>query len=626
MRVKAELRDDTIAVALGSEFDWWFVHQIKSVGGGRWKPKAEALKDAPKPGAWVFPYSPEVWEKLLKTFEDSLEGDEALIQRIREDAAKVEMGRQIKATGDGSVPGYMYATEPYAHQRMGHAFLNIHDYAGLLWEMGTGKTKTVIDDLLCRKLNGRLNGKVLVVCPNEVKRTQWARQIPLHSGGALTVQVLSGSTDKRKQRLRESSADVFVINYEGVLRLDKELVNFPWAAIILDEATRIKNARAKRTKILLKMKAPVKRILTGTPITQSPSDAFAPFTFLNPGIFGSWWNFHQRYLVKGGYGGYQVIGYRNLDELKNKIEQYSSRVLKDDVLDLPEKTYTNMEVELEGEGLEHYKRMRDELRTSWLESDDEEIESNASIILTQMLRLSQISGGLIQAYGVYRFIKEKNAKLAALQEIIDDLPKYEKIVVFAVYQHEIEALAAEFSALNPALIYGNTSPDERAEMIREFQDVCDNCGSAINARCHRDNPDYKPCCEKCAHEFSNCRMLIAQIHSGGIGIDLTAAQTAVYYTRNWSLEDFLQSQDRLHRIGQRGTVNIITLVGTVPNGEKNTEEWEAKGKASLSIDEAISMALVRKQAMADRITGDKERDGRAARKQLDLDVINAVLS
>jgi SNF2 family DNA or RNA helicase len=544
----------------------------------------QVRKYMPDSKSWIVPYSIDAWHDIVGKLGIEVSADETLTAMALSDDQRFAISKQLKLKSDAEIEDYEFATEPYAHQRIGLKFLALHDKAGLLWEMGTGKTKTIIDDLCRRKLLGQNIRGTLVFCPNEVKYTQWAPQVPLHSGGRVTVEVLEGSIKDRIKRLANSTADLLVLNVESAYYMRDPLLKETFPAIILDEATRFKSPTAQRTKVILKVKAPLRRIMTGTPITNDPGDAYAPFKFLEYTLFGSWTSFKDHYMIMGGYGGYQVVGYRDLEGLKQRVHRYSHRVLKKDVLDLPEKTYHDIEVELGGDTLKHYEEVRDTMISEWQAGKIE-----ARIALTVMLRLEQIAGGLLQQGEDYFWIPD-NPKLKALDELLADLPKDQKVVVFAVFRHEIRELMNHYNEWNPVAIYGDVPLKERAAGINAFQGE------------------------------GGPRMLIAQMHSGGIGINLTAAQTAIYYSRNWSLEDYLQSQDRLHRIGQKGTVNIVHLIAKLPykqhhDVKKTKVDYSAETgevvvkvpkKKAVSIDEVIAKALTRKQVFADMITGDKD--------------------
>lgn len=526
----------------------------------------------PSQKAWVVPYSLDSWRDLATQLGPALVAEGTLASLVRDDEVRRDHTRMIKDAGDGEIPGYAYITAPFAHQRMGHKLLDTNDRWALLWDMGTGKTKAIIDDIIWRKLTGRLKGPVLVFCPSTVRYAGWERQVKLHSGGKLTVEVLDGSSKKKIERLAESRADVLILNHEACLFLGDELLHPEkvrpglkrWPYVVFDEVTAYKNITAKRTRVAMKLAMDVVRILTGTPVTNSPADLYAPFTILDPTVFGSWIHFKDHYLVMGGYGGYEIVGYRNMKELTDRVMTRSSRVLAKDVLDLPPVTEHEYEVVLEGDTLKHYEQMRKELKTAFQAG-----EIMATQTIVQIMRLSQIAGGLLQKGEEYYWIPN-NPKLKAMEEIIEALPKDSKLVVFCVFRREIEELRNHFQGLDPITIYGdNTSAQQRGRDIERFQDPT-----------------------------SSCRLAIAQIHSGGFGIDLFAAQTAVFYTLNYSLEDYLQARKRIDRYGQTGTVNLIKLVAKLPNNHK--------GDPVVSVDTSKLRILSRKQMTADYVTGDKQ--------------------
>jgi hypothetical protein len=563
----------TAFIRLTFPYDPYLIARVKGMPARWWIPTEKA---------WVVPYSLDSWRDLTNQLGPALVAEGKLAEMVREEEIRRDHTTMIKAAGDGDVAGYENFTPPFAHQRMGHKLLDVNDRYALLWEMGTGKTKSIIDDILWRKLSGRLRGPALVFCPSTVRFAGWERQVKLHSGGKLTVEVLDGSTKKRRQRLHDSTADVLILNHESCLFLGgpssepgpekkycllnprETIGQETWPYVVFDEVTAYKNISAKRTRIALKMPMAVIRILTGTPVTNSPADAYAPFSILDPTVFGNWIHFKDHYLVMGGYGGYEIIGYRNVQELTDRIMSRSSRVLAKDVLDLPPVTHHQYDVLLEGETLRHYEAMRKELKTKFSAG---EIKAQQTIV--QIMRLSQIAGGLLQVGNDYDWIPD-NPKQKAVEEIISELPPTAKLVIFCVFRKEIEELRSYFAALDPVVIYGDgTSAEQRGRDIARFQD-----------------------------QSSSCRLVLAQIHSGGFGIDLFAAQTAVFYTLNYSLEDYLQAMKRLDRYGQTGTVNVISLVAKLPP--------KANGEPIVSVDTSKLRILGRKQKTADLVTGDKE--------------------
>ena len=465
----------------------------------------------------------------------------------------------IREAGNSDI-AFNFVTQPYAHQRAGLAFLCKLGGGALLWEMGLGKMKTAIDYaewLVDPDLPRNL--RVLVICPNTVRRN-WGHEIEMHAGHRDYV-IPDGDYKKRLPMV--GSKRYTVLNTEALShpQMSKLLAERLWDLIVVDESTRFKGPTSLRTKALHKLDAKHRVILTGTPITGSPEDAWAPFEFVSPGLFGkSFYGFRDRYLDLDYFKKVQGVKPSKAAELRERLGSRSYRILKADVLDLPPKVYVDRVVTLDGDQKRAYATMRDELRAEY---EGGQIE--AFNVLTQLLRLTQITAGLIGEGDTYQWLDKGNAKLAELDALMDELGD-EPVVVFGQYQRELRELAHRYRCSN-AIIYGPTPEKERARLIDEFQ------AGRINR-------------------------LFVQTRTGGIGINLTAARTAIYYTRSWGLEEYLQSQDRLHRIGQTGTVTIVHLI--------------AEG----TVDIQIAAALAAKTSLADNLTGDDVR--RLARQALGM--------
>ncbi len=533
---------------------------------------------------WRIPPTPEAVDVLTEhaaALGIRVLAERALSLEIAERRQHVAAGQKIKLLGDGKIE-WPCATTPYAHQRASLEFLATLGSGALLHEMGTGKTACAIAyaEWLCRtKLKALLAPRILVICPNSVKRN-WGDEIDLNvarqgDGKAPDWFIPEGDLKSRATMIRNSATRYCIVNCEALsLKATADaLLGITWDMVIVDESTRFKSPTAKRTKLLLKLRAAHRVILTGSPITGAPQDAWSQFEFIQPGLFGNWWRFSDTYLQRGYFR--EIIGVKPdmAADLRNRIDSRSYRVLKADVLDLPPKVHERRYVDLEGDQLRAYKQMRDQLFVA-VEGMP---HASASIILTQLLRLTQITSGLVGEGEHYAWL-EDNAKLRELDALLDDELAGEQVVIFANFQRELEALArrytfvggvkatghqAEMEYLDPhamalPIIYGPTPERIRHEIIQEFQ-------------------------------AGKRRLLFAQAHSGGIGINLTAARTAIFYTRTWSAEDYWQAQDRLHRIGQHGTVTIVNLIA------RNT------------VDEQIDKALQSKANLADRLTGDDLR-------------------
>jgi len=510
---------------------------IKNVPGRRWNAVAHH---------WLIPSTPETLENLRA----SLPADVGLAATddVREAHVRGLVSLQSAAAardrGDSDI-AFDYLTKPYAHQRAGLEFLVHLGGGALLWEMGTGKTKTAID--YCEWLGLTDTPlRVLVICPNTVKRS-WASEIEKHAGHA------GYTVDRPVATERYTITNCEKLSIATTL---KPLMAVPWDVVIVDESTRFKNPKASRTKALHKLPAKTRLILTGTPITGKPEDAWAQFHFIAPGLFGSWWSFRDRYIALDYFRRPAGIRPGMEGELKALIASRSYRVLKQDVLDLPPKVYGDRIVEMTGIQKLAYTQMKNDLRVQIEKMPD----VSAMNILTVLLRLTQITAGMIGEGDRYTWLDKENAKLSELDDLLLDELAGEQVVIFGQYQRELEELAKRYApgAIIPPILYGPTPERVRHTIIEDFQ-------------------------------AGRRRLLFAQQRTGGIGITLTAAKTCLYYTRSWSLEEYLQSQDRLHRIGQTGTVSVLHLI--------------AKG----TIDEDIAKALRGKQRLADALTGDDAR-------------------
>jgi len=540
---------------------------VRDVPGRRWDEKHRV---------WLLPDNPDSILRMKARLEAtgwrlSMTPDvrnylNAAYQSAHEAAA-------IRDAGDSDI-AFDYITEPYAHQRAGLAFLVKLGGGALLWEMGLGKTKTAIDyaEWLTLGADPAPFGRILVICPNTVRRN-WGREIEKHAGHKDYV-IPDGDYKKRMPLV--GSRRYTILNTEALShpRMSALLATRTWDLIVVDESTRFKGPTSLRTKALHKLTATHRIILTGTPITGSPEDAWAPFEFVSPGLFGkSFYGFRDRYLDLDYFKKVQGVKPGKAAELRDRLGSRSYRILKADVLDLPPKVYVDRVVTLDGDQKRAYVTMRDELRAEY---EGGQIE--AFNVLTQLLRLTQITSGMIGEAGTYQWLDKGNAKLAEMDGLMDELGE-EPVVVFGLYQEELRQLALRYApraagtytggprGVPAPIIYGPTPERDRAVLIDDFQ-------------------------------AGKIRRLFVQTRTGGIGINLTAARTAIYYTRGWGLEEYLQSQDRLHRIGQTGTVTIVHLI--------------AEG----TVDIQIAAALREKTRLADNLTGDLAR--RLAREALGM--------
>jgi len=471
-----------------------------------------------------------------------------------------------KQKGSGFVDAgdFSFKTKPYDHQRKAFYLSRDKEAFALLMEQGTGKTKVIIDN--AAYLYGRDEISALVViAPNGVHRNWLSKEIPAHMPDWChykSVFYYSGINAKDTVKFNEviSAQDclrIFAFNCESFV--SKKAVEFMYKIImsnkvmlVVDESSRIKTPGAKRTKVITKFAKDVKykRIMTGTPVTKGPEDVYSQFKFLDPFILGydSYYSFRARYCVMGGYENRQIVSYNNVDELTNSIEGHSFRVLKKDCLDLPEKIYQRHPVELS----KNQRKLYDQLRKDFVtELEGEHLSAPEAI--TRLLRMQQIICGWFPTEEGGMEIDEKNTRLTALIDLLPDIEC--KVIIWARFKRDIKAIG---EALGDKAVsyYGEVSNDDREVAVDRFQ----------------NDPKV--------------RYFIGQPQSGGIGLTLTAAECAIYYSNSFDLETRMQSEDRCHRIGTKNNVTYIDF------------------ESPKTIDTKIINALREKKNLADTITKD----------------------
>ena len=407
---------------------------------------------------------------------------------------------------------------------------------------------------------------VLVVAPTSVCPV-WPKDLAEYADFRYRVGVLLGDKDKRLRELEAvrsyplKGLKVAVINYESTWRegIFDALMDWKPDMIIADESQRIKTHNAQQSKAMHQLGdiAKYKLILSGTPVQNNAIDIYSQYRFLDPTVFGTnYFAFRGRYAIMGGFNQRQIIGYRDLDALIRKEFSIAYRVTKEEALDLPEQTFITRNIPLQGKAKKLYDTIK---RDSFAE-----LESGGKItaptVLTKLLRLQQFTGGFIQLDEGIKPEWVFDGKLLALEDILDDycLGERKKLVVFCRFRPEIDIIQSllEKKKIRYASIYGDIKIEDRGLIVQEFQ----------------TKPEIK--------------VFLAQIDTAGLGITLTAADTCVYYSKNFNYAAYSQSLARIHRIGQKNTCTYIDL--------------SVEG----TIDELISKALSRKEDLAKTIVGD----------------------
>nr|DAL60779.1 MAG TPA_asm: Chromatin remodeling complex ATPase [Caudoviricetes sp.] len=443
---------------------------------------------------------------------------------------------------------------PYQHQKIAFNFalqkLEEQGCAALLMDMGLGKSLTSIA-ITGQLFNDKKIERVLVICPTSIIGV-WLEEFKKFADFDYCIEAIIGTTmSKRKDKLKllchKIGLKVAIINYEATWRMEKELNIYKPDIIICDESQKIKNPSASQSKTIhrLGVKAKYKIILTGTPVQNSPMDVFSQWKFLDPNIFGlSFYAFRNHYAVMGGYYNHQILRYKNMDELTSKAHSVAYRITKEEALDLPEQIFLNRYCELEPTARKIYDTV---VKESYAELMDGEI--TATNVLTKLMRLSQIAGGHVKDdEGRMQVISK--SKLNELKDIMEDviIDNKKKLVIFARFIPEIESIKslAREMEIRYSYITGEIKTEERSEMCSKFQN---------------DN---------------NIKLFIAQIQTAGLGITLTAADTAVFYSLDFNYANYSQAIARTHRIGQKNTCTYINLIATETVDEKILKALESK--------------------------------------------------
>jgi len=426
--------------------------------------------------------------------------------------------------------------------------------AAVLAEMGTGKSLITIA-LAGQLYNQKHITKMLVVAPLSIVGV-WKSELYKFAKFPYKLEVLEGTRPKKLKAINAlcgtEALQVAVINYESVESIEAELSAWKPDLIVCDESSKIKGHQAKRSKVMHRLGREAKHniILTGTPVTNTPLDFYSQYKFLDETIFGkSYFVFRARYAIMGGYGNHAIVGYKNLDDLTKKAHAIAYRITKAEALDLPEQVDVTQDLLLEDKAASIYKRVE---RESVAELEQGEV--TATNVLTKLLRLSQLTGGYLKSDDGERVQEVSRAKMDALIHIVDEcMAAGKKLVVFARFIPEIDAVEKMLRKANIgyALIKGEVK--DRAEQVDRFQ----------------TDPD--------------CKVFVGQLQTTGMGLTLTAADTAVFYSLSYNFADYEQAKARIHRIGQKNHCTYIHLI------------------ASGTIDEKVMGALKDKKNMAELV-------------------------
>ena len=447
--------------------------------------------------------------------------------------------------------------KPLDHQERFWRLSREMKYYGLFWDMGTGKSKTIIDTIAWLFLRGEIDGAVIISdkgCYMGWHDEEIAKHLPrgIQSRVAYWSSYMPSADKVRLKEIMAAQDDVLdflCINVEAfssgqAAGIVEQFIRMHYCLICVDEATSIKNHKSERTKQIMRLgkMCDYRRIATGTPITQSPLDLFSMCEFLQSGVLGfrSFVAFRAHYAVMklvqmGPRAFMKICGFQRLDELTRRIQPFTSRVLKSECMDIPEKIYEKIYVEQTTEQEKLYQSLK---QTALLQLDQGLLTSTSAI--TTINKLHQINCGHVKLDDG-TVVDIPCDRVTQLVDLLEKLG--EKAVIWCCFQRDVELILAAIEErfadtdLYAVHYYGKTGEAERRLHLEKFK------------------ADHK------------CRWMVGTAATGGKGINglQCVSRYCIYYSNSYDLEDRLQSEDRLHRHGQKWAVTYFDFVcrGTV---------------------------------------------------------------
>lgn len=485
--------------------------------------------------------------------------------------------------------GFTFTTKPYHHQIEGVIYGLENDSFLLGDDQGLGKTKQIIDIALCRKAQDGMK-HCLIICGINGTKYNWADEVKIHSSEdawvlgtrytkRLPIKIVEGGTKEKLEDLNNIPKQFFWITNIETLRggaykegkAKNSRYRFPVAEriqaliddgtigmVAFDEAHKAKNPDSQQGKALMSITTPHAIPMSGTFLLNNPLDLYLPLAWAGFENH-SFYQYKNHYCVMGGYGGKEVIGYKNLDELRSTMSKVMLRRTKGDVLDLPPKVHVNEYVEMTPAQKKLYSDVKELIK-----ADIDKIKLHPDP-MSEMLRLRQVTG----YPGILSTSVTESAKMERLEEMVEEIASVgEKCIVFSQWSTMTNVVRNKLKRFNPAYITGEVASEERMDEIKRFQ----------------NDPE--------------CKVIVGTIGAMGTGLTLTAASTVIFLDEPWNRGIKDQAEDRAHRIGTRGTVRVVTLI---------TKD---------SVDEGIYNLVQKKGRMADLLI-DGKVDGRNIDSALD---------
>lgn len=524
------------------DYDGMVVDFIKKMGTRIYNPDNRT---------WEMPINNIV--SLCNKFEDI----EIIIEGVYEDLHKIELENDIPKN-------IIFKTKPFPHQLDGIRFGLNHDRFLLCDDQGLGKTLQIIDLVEC--LGDKVK-KALIICGVNSLKYNWREEVSKHSNEKGYVlgtryrkngkEYLGSTKDKINDLSNLPDHKYIITNIEtlrlGAKKIGKYEYDFPIAnkikelcndgtigLIAFDECHRAKDSTSLQGKAMLEISAPHMIAMSGTPLMNSPIDLYFPIKWLgyeNHSLF----EFKRHYCRLGGYNDAEIMGYKNLDELRSLVDQIMLRRLKTEVLDLPDKIEKLEYVEMSSKQSKLYLEIQQNTKTLIHQI---RMSNNP---LSMLLRLRQVTGWC----GIIDESIQESAKMQRMIELVEDIvSNNQKAIIFSNWTSITEVAVKLLSNYNPAYITGNVKQEERMDEVDRFQND------------------------------ERCKVIIGTIGAMGTGLTLTSAQNVIFLDEPWTKALKNQAEDRAHRIGTKGTVSIITLMCRDTIDDRIHDLIEKKGKMS----------------------------------------------
>ncbi|WXG45708.1 MAG: DEAD/DEAH box helicase [Candidatus Atabeyarchaeum deiterrae] len=448
-------------------------------------------------------------------------------------------------------------TEPLEHQIEATDYVSTHNDVPLFDEQGLGKSKIVID-ALCRNMKEKTIDGALIICKKSLLY-MWKDEIEKHSN--LLPVVLDGSRMQRG-RMLTTYGHFYIANYESLIQ-ETEFIELLLRqrrfAMVLDESQKMKNPKSKTARAVISLRSLVAKriIITGTPIANRPEDLWSQFYFLDGGVLlGDDFDAFQKRFKVDLKGAQDMSQFElSLKSLRETLRPVSIRRTKD-VLELPEKTFENVTAELAPKQRIAYDKARSELYYEISNSDGEKIEEEIDNYLVKLLRLTQIASnpGLLNIQ-----YNEEPGKFKVLNRLVRDVvERKEKAILWTSFIGNIRTLRNRFKEFGAQMLFGEIPIMDRLNIVKKFMNE------------------------------ERCKLLIANPAAAKEGLTLTSANNAIYVDRTFKMDDYLQSQDRIHRITQTKPCKVFKII------------------AKDTIDEYTDEILEKKELIAKYTLGDTE--------------------